>query len=237
MALLATLNVQANGGSCLPQWRLTPVIIKNDEDRVTFRCADASPLDLIRAVGFQTRLPIGIVLGADDGILSTPGHSYNLKHVEAKVAIAEALRHSDYSMKVEEGVIVLTPAHLTSSKQSVLKQPVHDFGPFASVRMADLESALNHALASRTDETGGSISSIPGPSSEQQYPFRVPDDASVITIANRIVSVGSKGLWCLTVAPIEGANTFKLNFEITAYEHYTNNAPSADEPVAPIGFK
>lgn len=227
-AYLTTSSAQTNHSNSSPQQSLAPLIVKNGSDHVTFLEAHAPPLDLIRAIGLQTRLPIGVVLEADDRVMTATRHNYSLKQVEAEVAIAEALRHSPYSMKVMDGVVVLAPTHLTSSERAVLGQAVHNFGPFANGSMEDLGSELNRALESKSDGTGGVISSIPGPSSEERYGFSVPDGASAVAIANRIVSLGSKGLWCFKMAPLTGSDTRRVNIQVMPYQHYTNKVPAGD---------
>jgi hypothetical protein len=65
---ISFLSLWGQGGdtpACLPHDEFAPVLVKNPGMKVTFKCDHATPLELIRAVGFQTRLPIGLVLGRD----------------------------------------------------------------------------------------------------------------------------------------------------------------------------
>jgi hypothetical protein len=56
----------------------------------TFQCEHATPLDLIQAVGFQTRTPIGLELGSNPDALTKTTRAYNLDEVDAAAAITEA---------------------------------------------------------------------------------------------------------------------------------------------------
>ena len=78
--------------SCLPPSEYAPSVVPNPEESVTFRCQNATPFDLIRAVGRQTRVPIGVAIGIHPTALLTIPHSYDLDRVQAKEAFSLASR-------------------------------------------------------------------------------------------------------------------------------------------------
>ena len=100
---------------CLPAMEFEPVLAEQPQTRVTFQCKEATSLELIRAIGFQTRIPIGLVLGEDPEALSRAKRAYNLEKVTASIALAEAIRGTGYSIVHETGVTILLAPDLTPS--------------------------------------------------------------------------------------------------------------------------
>ena len=97
---LRAQNIQSDGCKTTPKF--APVIVSNPSVTVIFKCNHATPLDLIRATGRQTRIPIGLVLGLNPSMLEKPPRSYDLEGVTAQNALAEAIRDTGYSLR-EEG--------------------------------------------------------------------------------------------------------------------------------------
>jgi hypothetical protein len=103
---------------CRTPAEFAPVIVSNPSATVTFKCAHATPLDLIRAIGRQTRIPIGLVSGPDPGMLEKPQHSYDLEGVTAQNALNEAIRDTGYSLREEGGVFLLMAGDLTPHQKA-----------------------------------------------------------------------------------------------------------------------
>ena len=114
---------------CLPRPEFAPVIVENIGLKVTFKCDHATPLELIRTVGFQTRLPIGVILGVDPNALSREKHSYDLDHVDARSALLEAIEGTGYTIRDEDNVMVLIAGDLTSHQRDLLAHEYDGFKP------------------------------------------------------------------------------------------------------------
>ena len=219
------LFCQANAVSrCLPNAEFAPMIIENPDHVVTFRCEDASSRDLIRAVGFQTRIPIGVVLGEDLDKLSRTKHSFDLERVDAKAALLAAIDGTEYSIKDENGVIVLVAGDLAPYQRALLAHRFTDFPPQTSDTMVSLGVTLTIWLRAVVDPTAGSGASILGSTNEEHLTLKVAPVATTEDIANQIVSLGSKGMWVFRVgaSPLSGVSA--VDVDIEPYQHYTNEA-------------
>lgn len=128
IASFIPVSYQANAVSrCLPEPEFAPTIIENADHWVSFKCEDASPLDVIRAVGFQTRVPIGVVRGKDLDKLSRARHSFDLERVDAKAALWTAIDGTGYSIKDEDGVLVVVAGDMAPYQRTLLEHNFTDF--------------------------------------------------------------------------------------------------------------
>src|ERR1700677_3067121 len=113
----------AQGGKasgCLPSVQYAPVLVENPSARGTFQCAKATAFDAIRAIGFQTRIPIGVVLGRDPDALSKMSRRFDLADVEAKSALLSAIEGTGYSIEEKDGVMVLVAGDLAPRQSELL---------------------------------------------------------------------------------------------------------------------
>lgn len=104
-------NWEARG--CVPKLEFAPNVVENPAAKVTFKCKEATPLDLIRATAFQTRIPIGLAMGRDRGVLEEAKRSFDLQNVDARSALLDALRDTDYTIGEDNGVLVLMAGDMT----------------------------------------------------------------------------------------------------------------------------
>ena len=84
--------------------------------------------DAIRAVGFQARIPIGVVLGRDPDVLSTTTRRFDLVDSDAKSALLAAIEGTGYSIKQEGAVMVLFAGDLAPRQRELLAHQFSDFG-------------------------------------------------------------------------------------------------------------
>jgi len=178
-------------------------------------------MDLIRAVGFQTRLPLGIVLGTDGEALSQKVNSYDLDRMDAVAALRLAIDGTGYSLREESGVVVITAGDLSPQESNLLSHAFSDFRPGERESMVELGFALTMWLGSVVDPKRSYAASIPGSTNDERFTIHFADGATSEEIANEIVRQGSKGLWVLNVGSSSSGSP-KDEVVIEPYQHYSN---------------
>jgi hypothetical protein len=211
-------NQQSDG--CKTSAEFSPVIVRNPSATVTFKCAHATPLDLIRATGRQTRIPIGLVLGLDSSKLENPQRSYDLEGTTAQDALTEAIHGTGYMLREEEGILVLMAGDMTPHQESFLYLHYSSFQP--SGTMAQLAADLTGWMWMTTHLAVGYGGSILGSTNDERFSLEEMRSATTKEIANKIVSQGSKGMWILRTAPNETHNPSDYQLEVEPYQHYSN---------------
>lgn len=206
--------------NCLPRAQFEPALVSNPDVKVTFRCRDATSLDLIRAIGRQTRLPIGVVLGRHPLALTGVQHSYNLENVDVTEALTKAIEGTGYAWKKEGAVYVLMASDLAPRQKKMLTHPFNDF-PSVRQTMDMFAFMLTTWMRAAFDNvgTGGSIL---GSTNDEQISFSHMQSASTGEIADQIVSQGSRGLWILRMDASAKTKAPSDDIEIESYQHYTN---------------
>ena len=207
---------------CEAERAFAPVVVSNPESKVTFKCDHASPLDLIRTTGRQTRIPIGVVLGQEPGVLSKPRRSYDLENVDARSALLEAIQDTGYSLIEENHVLVLIADDLTARQQRLLTQPYSDFGRGSNSTMVELGVSLTMWMRNAIDPMDGYAASIGGSTNDERFTLAEPLSGTTEEIANRIVSLGSKGMWIFRADPSPHSGESTDQVEIEPYQHYSN---------------
>ena len=229
ISFLSLWGQAGDTSGCLPHAEFAPVLVDNPEMKVTFKCDQATPMELIRAVGFQVRIPIGLVLGRDLDALSKTTHSYNLENVSAMSALSKAIEGTGYSIKNEAGVVVLLAGDLAPRQRDRL---IHAYSNFGSGRPIDKMICFGMALTGWMREaaspgSGYAVSCSTSANEEQLKPSFGPV-ATTEEIANQIVSQGSKGMWIFKVSasPPTGVPTEEV--DIFPYQHYSNRPITKD---------
>jgi hypothetical protein len=192
--------------------------------RVTFKCDHATSLDLIRAVGFQTRIPIGIVLGQNPDSLSKATHRYELENADAWSALLKAIEGTGYSIKDQNHVVVIIAGDLTPRQEDLL---LHQYSNFAadghSYQMKCWGMVLTGWLRDAAHPGAGFGFSCPTSTNEEQFKLDIAPLATTEEIANQIVSMGSKGMWTFKVSaalPVKPTE----EVDVLPYQHYSNRA-------------
>jgi hypothetical protein len=122
------LSGQSNAAQgCVEKQEFATVLVESSGAKVTFKCKEATPLDLIRATAFQTRIPIGLAMGRDRGVLEEAKRSFDLQNVDARSALLDALRDTDYTITEENGVLVLMAGDMTARQRALLTYQYSDF--------------------------------------------------------------------------------------------------------------
>lgn len=199
-----------------------PIVVVNLGNKVTFKCEQATPLELIRATGYQTRIPIGLVLGRDQNALSKTRHSYNLKDVDAMAALREAIKGTGYSLKEKNHVFILSAGDVTTRQQQILRYRYSDFKPGPDETMVELGATLTMWMRALLDPKTGFMTDIPSSTNEERFLVSIPQGATTEDIANRIVSLGSRGMWVLRASATSPSGSLTDQVEIEPYQHYSN---------------
>jgi len=170
---------------------------------VTFVSSDASPLDAVIATALQTHAPVGIALGERQKILCESKHHFEIKGETQRDSLVDALRGTGYSLREEQGVLVVVPPDLTPFQQELLS---HHFDAFSAAgrTMAGLGAQLTGSLwleAGLAEGVGGStLFSL----SAKKYTLTTPA-SSTEEIANMIVSLKPKGVWVFKMVHASGS--------------------------------
>lgn len=199
-----------------------PVLVKNPGLKVTFQCERAAPMDLIRAVGEQTRDPIGVVLGEDPDALSRPTRSYDVRAMDAKDALVEAIQGTGYSLEGKNGVMELIAPDVTQRQEELLTHRFSSFGPLTNATMVEMGAGLTEWLRFAVDPAKGFGASIGGALNDERFTLKTFQNSSTEEIADRIVSLGSKGMWIFRAdaSSYNGGSTDEIDIE--PYQHYSN---------------
>jgi hypothetical protein len=225
---ISSLSLMAQSGDtpgCLPDMEFTPVLVDNPGMKATFKCDRATPLEVIRAVGFQTRIPIGVVLGRDLDALSKTTHAYDLENVDAKFALSKAIEGTGYSIKDEDHVVVIVADDLTARQRDLLVHQYSNFGlGFTHETMVSLGMVLTGWMRQAVDPTRGYGASILTSLNEEQLKLDVAPIATTEEIANQIVSEGSKGMWIFKAEGSFPSGESTDEIDIQPYQHYSNKA-------------
>ena len=213
-------SISARG--CLEEQEFTPVVVENSGAKVTFKCKEATPLDLIRATAFQTRIPIGLTMGRDRSVLEETKRAFDLQGVDARSALLDALRDTDYTIKEENLVFVLTAGDLTARQRDLLAHLYSDFKSESNSTMVELGVSLTMWMRAAIDPQRGSMASIGGSTNDEHFTLEAIPSATTEEIANRIVSLGSRGMWIFRADayPPTGASTDEVVIE--PYQHHSN---------------
>lgn len=209
--------------TCSTPMDYEPVLVDNHAQQVTFKCVQATPLELIQAVGRQTRIPIGIVFGRDANALTKERHSYDLENVTPETALQEAAHDADYTLNQEGAVWVLVADDLSSRQSSLLLQTYSDFNVRELCTLVELGVSLTMWMqAAANPKIQGFGGSILHSLNDERLTLKVPPSSNTEEIANAIVSLGSKGMWMLKAAPDSPNDALNDQVEIEPYQHYSN---------------
>jgi hypothetical protein len=93
--------------------------------------------------------------------------------------------------------------------------------------MVELGVQLTMWMLTEIDGVTGFAGSILGATNDERFTFGAMAPSTTEEIANRIVSLGSKGMWILTMNPFDRTGERTDGVEIKPYQHYSN-LPNTD---------
>jgi hypothetical protein len=207
---------------CLPRGDYIPALVPNPDNKVTFQCQSGTPLDLIVAVGFQTRSPIGVVLGQDTAALTRTPRAFNLDVVDVQTALSAAIEGTGYTIRNEDGVTVLTAGDLAPHQRDLLLHTFSGFGGKYTNRMVCWGINLTIALRRAVHSSSGFAASCSTSPNDEEFALTLPASPTTEEIANAIVSQDSHGIWVFRVPATVPPGDPTETVEIITYQHYTN---------------
>jgi hypothetical protein len=183
---------------------------------------NTSILQALINFGSYTRTPIGIVLETGKPHrLCEENRQVTVRDRPLSEFLDELLAHSNYAWSVEDGVILVRPAHVTDQLNRVLSIKFDRFGGIPST-MQGLGIVLNNWIYSRLHpEVGGFAGDILSSPDAETFPNFEVRDASVEQILNKIVSLGSKGMWLFQLDK-DFEHNRKVDLHTYSYKDDTN---------------
>jgi hypothetical protein len=153
-------------------------------------------------------------------MLEKPQRSYGLEGVTAQSALTKAIRDTGYSLREEDGVLVLIAGDLTPRQANFLYLHYANFQ--SSGTIAEMVANLTGWMWTATHPVSGYGGSILGSTNDERFTLEEMQSATTEEIANKIVSQGSKGMWILRTAPNDTHNPSDDRVEVEPYQHYSN---------------
>lgn len=222
MTSISLWGQTGSGARCLQRPEFAPTLVSNLERKVTFHCAQASAMELIRAIGYQTRVPIGIVLGRDLDALSRTRRVYDSDGVDVVSALRRAVEGSGYQIREVGSVLVLIAGDETPRQRDLLSHRYSNFKSNAAETMVSLGMDLTMWMRAFVDPKLGFAMDLLSSTNDERFTLHWPGVASTEEIANRIASQGSRGLWILSVTPSALSQGSTDEIVMEPYQHYSN---------------
>jgi hypothetical protein len=211
------------------QVEFEPKLVDNPNRLVTFECNACSATELVESAGRQTRLPIGLVLRSREESAFDAKRSFHLVGVEAKSALLAATQVIGYGLIQKENVLLIVPNDLDREEQKLLEVPVVNFKTVPNSTMLELGLALNMWMQAAIDPQPGYNLSHAGSMNDERFTFANVPSATTEEIANRIVQLGSGGMWILRMNAAKATGIPIVTLNVQPYQHYSN------KPVQSVG--
>jgi len=165
--------------------------------QVTFATKDATPLRAVLEIGLQSRQPTGIIFGENPQKLCETHSAFDIHTEQVRDALDKATVDTGYFIRDEDGVLVLVPPDLMAWQQTSLDYRYESFPQEEPVPMSSLAARLTGWMWAAANPMQGYGGSIPGSLDDEKIQLGTIRDESTEQIANRIVKLGSKGVWML----------------------------------------
>ena len=173
-------------------------------------------------LGNDRRIPIGIVLEkGNPHQLCEENRQVSIRDRPISKLVNELLARSNYVWSVNNGVIVIRPAHVTDEVNRVLSIKFDSFGG-GQTTMQGLGILLSTWVNWRLHpEAKGYLGDILSSPDADQFPHFEVRDATVEQTLNKIVSLGSKGMWLFELDKDFGHNR-NVDFHTYSYKDDAN---------------
>lgn len=185
--------------------------------RVTYVSSGDTPMNAVSAIALQSHAPIGIVIGEQQNKLCQTPVPFDIRDMTVKNALAKIGAASEYSLRDENGVLVLVASDLTRWQEAVLKHRFEAIGGDPKVTMSVMATRLTGwirmAMGNVTTFAGATLYS---PDS-QEINMPALRDVSVEEVADFIVTRGDKGMWVLHGATENPTSPAELTVDIYSY--------------------
>ena len=195
----------------------------------------ATALATLGEIGLQTRVPIGIIPGADAGALCRTKTTFVFLGEDPRSALDAMAQQLHYTLNQEEGVYVLSAPDVTQHQRDVLDHRfrVYRTGRKSTVQMISMRlsevlwAALVKPAKPASYGHGGSIShsvdahsvdahSVDGRSDATLFP-PVLHNVTTEEIAGLVVKSGPGGIYLSRIHPSRMASAEDLKIQISSY--------------------
>lgn len=183
----------------------------------------AAPLEILREIGFQTRVPIGIIPGEDSGALCRTKKTFVFLGEDPRSALDAMAQELHYTLNEEDGVFLLAAPDVTSHQRDVLDHRfrVYRHGGKSVLQMVSvqLKEALWVAFTNPVSSGhGGSIyhSAHSADASKISLP-PVLRNVTAQDIAGLAVKTGPRGIYLSRIQPSRMASPDDLTIQISSY--------------------
>ncbi|HTF69912.1 MAG TPA: hypothetical protein VK638_45260 [Edaphobacter sp.] len=180
----------------------------------------AAPLEILREIGFQTRVPIGIIPGEDSGALCRTKKTFVFLGEDPRSALDAMAQELHYTLNEEDGVFLLAAPDVTSHQRDVLDHRfrVYRHGGKSVLQMVSvkLKEALWAAFTNPVSSGyGGSIyHSVDAPKISLPPVLR---NVTAQEIAGLAVKTGPRGIYLSRIQPSRMASPDDLTIQISSY--------------------
>lgn len=206
-----------------------PVLVANPGFRVTFVCPKATRLEFVQAVGRQTRVPIGVVIGRDARVLLQQRRRYAMRDVDVRTALREAIQGSGYTLRLQDDVFLLVAGDLSRRQRGLLEHRYADFTTNPGDSLSGMGQVLTMwmriAAGARTGFLLGGLSST----NEEGFTLPAAPLASTEEIANQIVRLGPHGMWIFRAGAAPSCGEPLDTVDVESYQHYSNQPTISGE--------
>jgi hypothetical protein len=162
---------------------------------------DTSVLRALVQFGLSTRLPVGVVLGPDTRkALCEKTVRISVVARPASEFLDDVTAGSGYRWSVRDGVFVFRPSSVPRATDDVLKMKIEHFGG-DQMGMHVMGVLLGDRIVQTLHPSNGVGGSILSPGDPELLTLRETEKSSVEQILNRIVSLGSRGMWFFQTDP------------------------------------
>jgi len=180
----------------------------------------AAPLEILREIGFQTRVPIGIIPGQDSGALCRTKKTFVFLGEDPRSALDAMAQELHYTLNEEDGVFLLAAPDVTSHQRDVLDHRfrVYRYGRKSILQMVSfqLQEALWVALTNPVSfGYGGSIYHSADAPKISLPP--VLHNVTAQEIAGMVVKAGPRGIYLSRIQPSRMASPDDLTIQISSY--------------------
>lgn len=183
----------------------------------------AAPLEILREIGFQTRVPIGIIPGEDSGALCRTKKTFVFLGEDPRSALDAMAQELHYTLNEEDGVFLLAAPDVTSHQRDVLDHRfrVYRHGGKSVLQMVSLQ--LKEALwVAFTNPVsfgygGSTYHSIHSPDSPKISLPPVLRNVTAQEIAGLAVKTGPRGIYLSRIQPSRMASPDDLTIQFSSY--------------------
>jgi hypothetical protein len=179
----------------------------DDLKLITYVASGGSALQAISAIGRNSGVPIGVILGKEHNHLCEMGEAFKIVNASPRAALAEVAARRSYTLVEQSGVLILAAPDIEDWQSKMLE---YRFPTYPSEQRASMQSlgvtltGWIRMVLGHEHTFAASISSSPD---ARKYSLNAIELASIQDIADRIVSLPGGGIWVLkpSVQNPEGA--------------------------------